>query len=265
MRLVKGLLARCVEVTELLAADGRARGVSGIAAALDLPKSAVHRLLAELCALGWVEQEASGDYRLTLRFAMLGAHAFRASGLPAVAQPILDRMAATAGELARLTVVTGDGLTWALVAQGARAGLVYQPRMDGAVMLHATANGKAYLATRDDRTAAVLARRSGLGRARPGPRTKVAVTALLAELAEVRACGHAVADNEAEAGVIAVAVAIRVAERTLGTLSLAGPELRFPPARIGDLARLLTQAAADLAVIWPQDALAPQPRDRSAG
>ena len=55
MRLVKGVLKRCLEVLERLSVDSQWRRMSDIAAALDLPKGAVHRLLTELQSLGWIE------------------------------------------------------------------------------------------------------------------------------------------------------------------------------------------------------------------
>jgi DNA-binding IclR family transcriptional regulator len=144
MRLVKGLLERCVEVVELLSAAGAPMRLTDVAQALDLPKGAAHRLLHELCTLGWVEQDgAEGPYRLALRFGLLGNRVLQASGLSDLTQPVLERLAARTRELVRLTVATGDGLVWLGSAQGARPGLVYQPAMDGTLVLHATANGKA--------------------------------------------------------------------------------------------------------------------------
>jgi DNA-binding IclR family transcriptional regulator len=210
MRLVKGLLQRCVEVTELMAGARGAMRLSEIAQALDLPKSATHRLLQELCTLGWIEQGAAdGPYRLTLRFGLLGHRVLQATGLLDLAQPVLQQLAARTRELARLTCPVGDELVWLASAQGAPPGLVYQPSMDGPLVLHATANGKAFLACLPDEEAVRRARLGGLGTRRPTPRTLVDGAALLADLARVRARGYALAEEEAELGVTAVAVAVR--------------------------------------------------------
>ena len=169
MRLVKGLLERCVGVMEHMAAGPA--GVSDIAATLDLPKSAAHRLLQELCRLDWAEQQSDGRYAATLRFALLGNRVLQIAGLQDTTQPLLDRLAREVRELVRLTIATTDGLVWLASAQGAPAGLVYQPAMSGTVVLHATANGKALLATMDDEQAIAMAVRGGLGRLRPTPRS----------------------------------------------------------------------------------------------
>ena len=147
MRHVEGLLARSVDVVELLAAGAAPLRLSDIASRLELPKSATHRLLRELVSLGWVEQEAAeGRYRLSLRFALLGSRGLRATGLPELVRPLLQALADATRELARLTLASDDGLVWLASAQGAPAGLMYQPAMDGPLVLHATANGKAFLA-----------------------------------------------------------------------------------------------------------------------
>lgn len=252
MRVVKTLLQRAADVVEFMAASPGPCRLSAIAAALDLPKSATHRLLREMLAIGWMVQDgADGPYRLTLRFALLGHRVLQSSGLQDLVQPVLDRLAADTRELVRLTMATEQGLVWFAAAQGAPPGLLYQPATDGPVVLHATANGKAYLAALDDRLATALARRHGLGAVIPTPRTITTADALRTELAGIREAGHAVAAEEAELGITAVAVAIVAAGRVLGTVSVAGPSLRIGPTRIPALAAALTASAGMLAGIWP--------------
>lgn len=256
MRLVKGLLERCVEATERMATAGRPMRLSDLAQALDMPKAAAHRLLRELCTQGWVEQDgAEGPYRLTLRFGLLGHRVLQASGLPGLMQPLLQRLADRTQELARLTIATGDGLAWLASAQGAPPGLVYQPAMDGPLVLHATANGKAYLASLDDTAALALARAHGLGTRQPTARTLRDEAALRADLVRVRKRGYALAEQEAELGVTALAVAVRGTDGAVrGTVSVAGPSLRLPATRYPALAAMVAEAAVELAAVWPADA-----------
>jgi len=307
VRVVKGLLERCVAVTERLASAPGPMRLSDIARGLDLPKGAVHRLLQALCATGWVAQDgADGPYRLTLRFGLLGHRVLQASGLPGLTQPVLQRLADRTRELVRLTIPVGEELVWLDSAQGAPPGLVYQPSMDGPLVLHATANGKAYLATLPDEQALELARFGGLGVRRLTVHTLTDDQALLADLGRVRARGYALAEQEAELGVTAVAVAVcaggwpvvpaappplvgggwgegsvggshelpalllagppppgplpqgegeylvLASTAVLGTVSVAGPSLRLPPARIPDLVAALHATARDLAIVWPK-------------
>ncbi len=261
MRLVKGLLERCLEVIELLAVDPQWRRLSDIAAALDLQKGPAHRLLAEMTALGWIEQDAETErYRLTLKLALLGQQYLRGTGLPGLVQPVLDEVARRCRELVRLTVLQGDALHWFASSQGAPPGLMYQPSLNERPLLHATANGKAWLATLSDEAATRLALQSGLGKPAPagrtvGPRALQSVEALLGELAATRARGYSLAVEEAEPGVKALAIAVPAlqGQRILGTMSIAGPLLRMTPERDAELQRLLLQAAGTLAMVWPRD------------
>ncbi|MEP6971441.1 MAG: IclR family transcriptional regulator [Betaproteobacteria bacterium] len=261
MRLVKGLLNRCLDVLELLSVDSHWRRLSDIATALDLPKGPLHRLLAELVELGWIERDTDTErYRLTLKLALLGQQYLRATGLPGIAQPILDEVAKRSRELVRLTVLQDDALHWLGSSQGAPTGLMYQPAANGRLTLHTTANGKVWLATLDEARAVQLAIKGGLGKAAGtalllGPRALRDGTALRQELATTRARGYGLAIEEAEPGVKAIAVLVKAQhdDRVLGTMSIAGPLVRMGPERDADLVALLLKAAGTLALVWPHD------------
>jgi IclR family acetate operon transcriptional repressor len=259
MRMIGSSLARAVDVIELLAEYPEGERLSAIAQRLELPKSAVHRLLAPLCVRGWAEQDAStGRYMLSLRFAALGRRLFDATGLHDACQPVLDRLARESRELVRLTLAQDGGLGWLCSAQGAPPGLRYEPAMTGPVALHATANGKAWLATLPDAEVRRVLRARGM--AALTARTIVEPAALLRDLALVRRRGWALADEEAEPGVAAIAVAVGGAARggkALGTLSVAGPVVRMPPVRRREIAAALVRAAADLRDCWPRAAAVP--------
>lgn len=256
MRMIGSSLARAIDVIEVLADYPEGERLSAIAQRLGLPKSAVHRLLVPLCARGWAEQEpATGRYRLSLRFAALGRRLFDATGLHETCQPVLDRLARDSRELVRLTLAQESGLGWLCSAQGAPPGLRYEPAMTGPVALHATANGKAWLATLPDAEVRRILRLRGMPALTA--RTIVDPAQLLRDLALVRRRGWALADEEAEPGVAAIAVAVggRGAQ-ALGTLSVAGPVVRMPAARRRDIASALARAAADLSDCWPRGASA---------
>ena len=261
MRVVKGLLERCLEVVELLAMDRQWRRLSDIAATLELQKGPAHRLLSEMASLGWVERDAATErYRLTLKLALLGQQYLRGTGLTDVVQPVIDEVAKRSRELVRLTVVQGDALHWFASSQGAAPGLMYQPSMSGRPVPHATANGKAWLATMDDEAATRVAVQGGLASAdgagaRYGPRALGSVDELLRELAATRKRGYGLAVEEAEPGVKAIAVVVRGldGQRVVGTMSIAGPLLRMGPERDAEFSALLRQAAGTLGMVWPRD------------
>lgn len=261
MRLVKGLLENCLGVLERLAVDSQWRRLSEIAQVLELQKGPTHRLLSEMAALGWVEQDTETDrYRLTLKLALLGQQYLRGTGLPGVVQPVLDEVAKRSRELVRLTVVQGQELHWFASSQGASPGLMYQPSITGRPQLHITANGKVWLSTMSDEVAVQLALRHGLTQpdswGRPlNPKAIRTVDALLRELAATRERGYGLAEEEAEMGVKAIAVAVRDADgqKVIGTISIAGPLMRMGAERDAEFHSLLTHAAGTLGMVWPRD------------
>lgn len=228
-----------------------------ICEAIALPKSIAHRLLALLAEAGYVQQAEGGRYALTLKLTMLGLRHYVQTGLDNLAQPVLDRLARDSGELARLALVEGERLVWVAKAQGARTGLRYDPEVDHDtghdVVLHATAAGKAWLATLPEAEALRIVAATGLQTpARFGPRVARTLDDVSRRLVATRAAGYGEALEEGEPGTAAVAVAVRGgAGRVVGTLSLAGPVVRFGAERRPQLAERLHAAAAELAQIWP--------------
>lgn len=248
---------RCLSVIQLLAEEAEEMPLGIIAARLDLPKSGVHRLLATLVELGWVQQDPQTNfYRLTMRLAILGQRFYIATGIPDICQPLLDGLAAESREFVRMAVVDSESLVWVAHAQGARGGLMYQPTLlTATVPLHATATGKAWLATLPIDTAiGIVLRNKGLANPEAyGPSVVRSISALTTELKATMRRGYGVAVNEAEPGVTALAAAIcpRDSGVAEGTVSVAGPGVRMTEARVRELAPAVRTAAAELSKMWP--------------
>ena len=255
MKVVNPLLERCFELIELLAEEPRSFRLGLISDRLGLQKGAVHRLLTALCSMGWVEQEPeTGFYRLTLRLAIMGQRVLLATRIPDLTRPILQRLADDAQELVRMAIVEGERLSWVAFVQGRRAGLIYQPEMIGKVPLSVTANGKAWLSTLPHDAAIRIVLEDGIGQPGRGPRAIHTVEAFAAALDETRARGWGMSYEEAERGIAAIAAPIRpggAGTPAVATCSVAGPVMRFGPDEIVRHARLVTEAANDIAAIWP--------------
>jgi IclR family transcriptional regulator, acetate operon repressor len=261
VRLVKPLLERCFDLLVMLSERAECLPLGEICRRLDLPKSAAHRLVTTLCDLGWAEQDAqTGYYRLSLRLAIVGQRLLVGTKIPDICQPVIDALASATENLSRLAIVGPDGLTWIAHAQGARAGLIYQPDLIARVPLHVTANGKAWLATLPRETALSLAVASGLGKREiGGPKAIRTRAAFSAALDEVRERGWALVLEEAEPGVAAVAAAVMQDEHAVGTVSVAGPVHRMAEPTLSRAAELVCGAARELSTVWPYRAVAHQP------
>jgi DNA-binding IclR family transcriptional regulator len=248
---------RCLDVLEVLANAPDGLALSAIGAALGLPKSAAHRFCTLLEARGFVRQEpASRRYRLTFKLPQLAFRFVAATGVPDVAQPVLDALAARTGELARLAVVDGDTLTWVAKAQGARSGLRYDDEAGREVILHATATGKAWLATLPEaRVLDIVRRANALGARSYGPRVVTTLAGLARELALTRQRGYGEAVEEGEPGVVAVAAAVRARASAdapvVATVSVAGPLFRLDAPRRAAIAHDTLAAARELTELWP--------------
>lgn len=248
---------RALDILELLseAPDGLALSVIGTR--LALPKSATHRLLSGLCERGFVRQDAANQhYALTMKLAALGFRHLAATRIEEVCQPVLDRLAAMSGELARLAVVEHQGMTWIAKAQGALSGLRYDADAGRDVILHATAVGKAWLASLPEEQALAIVARSGFENNKAlGPRAARTLGAMRQQLRETRKRGYGEALEEGEPGVAALAAPIRASAAAgapvVATVSIAGPLARMNAARRVELSSALLAAAVELTGLWP--------------
>jgi IclR family transcriptional regulator, acetate operon repressor len=245
-----GTVDRVLRILETLASQPEGLPLAAVADELNLPRSACHRLLAELVRCGYVRQlRELGDYTLTTRLPALGL-SFLGAGIGDVAQPILDRLAEVSGELVRLALVDDERLTFVAKAQGARAGLRYDPDMGINVRLSCSAAGHAWLMTLGEERATELVARQGFGSPREyGPKAPTTFKNLMKVLEEDRRRGFSLMVEMYAPGMSAVAAPVlgRGGEAA-GVITIAGPLQRLTVARMQELGQPLLQAAGELAV-----------------
>jgi len=244
-------LVRGLALLERLCGQPEGMPLSTLADELDMPRSACHRLLAELQRCGYVRQaRGQGDYLLSAKLASLGLGYLSSAGIVDIAEPLLERLARESGELVRLAIVDGERLTWVAKAQGVRSGLRYDPDMGMDARLSCTASGHAWLLTLSDERALALVSRQGFGQPRDyGPQAPTTVQALLALLQAARARGVAMIDEVFAPGMTAMAAPVLRGSEAVGVISIAGPRQRLTPARMQQLAPALLAATAELGPI----------------
>lgn len=245
------LLDRALGALELLAASEGGVPLQTVADTLSMPKSGAHRLLGELARLGYVRQDqTSGHYRLTTKLLSVAFRHLTATGTVDLAQPVLDQLARTSGELVRLSVTDGERQVWVAKAQGARSGLIVDAQMGDAAQLSCMATGHAWLACLSDEEAVRLVSAQGFGDpAAFGPNAPQTIAALLERLNRARRLGYAAVVDSSAPGTAALAAAIRHPQTAavLGTVSIGGPSVRLTPQRIEALAPAVMAAAGELA------------------
>lgn len=247
---------RCLTILEALAGEREPIELTDLANRLGMPASAVHRTLTTLVSRGWVLQHSGTQrYALSLRMSTLAFRNLDVRAVPDVVQSVLDKLARETREYCRLAIVEGEDLVWVARAQGAVTGLRYDPEMGQEIVLHATANGKAWLSTLPESEALRIVCGRGFGARRPlGPNSATNVDEFRARLVETRERGYGTSIEEAEAGTGAVAVpffnGVGPDAPVAGTMSVAGPLVRITPERYEELAAALKKAAVEVAEIW---------------
>jgi DNA-binding IclR family transcriptional regulator len=247
---MSGVMQRTLGILERLAQDVRGVSLATLADELDIPRSAMHRLLVELAEQGYVRQSRErGDYMLTTKLVSLGLNYLKSSGVVDLCQPILDRLAESTGELVRLGVVDVDHLTWVALSQGARAGLRYDPDQGIDAKLSCTSSGHAWLSTLSEDDALQLVSKQGFAKpSQYGPNAPTSPTALLKALRLARKQGFAVAVDTYAPGLSAISTAIVPRGKgAVGVLSISGPSVRLTEAKMHHAAPELLAAAADIA------------------
>jgi DNA-binding IclR family transcriptional regulator len=216
--------------------DGRSDlGVSELAAELGMHKSTVSRLLAALERRALVRREGE-RFVPGPELARLGALTVRGLTLSGAAQAPLEVLAEQTGETVNLAVRDGERALNVLQVDASH--FVGVTDWTGrAAPLHATANGKALLAFGGGHAGGKLSRLT--------PRTIVERGDLDKELERTRQAGFAVAVEELELGLHAVAAPVFDANGAcVAAVSVSGPAYRLPESRLPEVGELCSAAAA---------------------
>lgn len=215
---------RAVTILELLAHQG-ALGVTELSRELSVHKSTAARLVGALLQRGLVEQiEDRGKYRLGAGILRLAGATTARLDLVQEARPICRDLSASTGETVNIAVLATNS---ALYIDQVTGHLSSSYNWVGQhIPLHATSNGKVLLSGLPEPEVTQLTRELPAYT----PDTITSRTALATVLQEVRRHGYAVARNELDTGLTAVAAPIRNSHgEIVASVSVSGPTFRFGP------------------------------------
>ncbi|MBE3596737.1 MAG: IclR family transcriptional regulator [Hydrogenibacillus sp.] len=235
-------LERAFRLAEAVGQAKDGATVTGLAEALALPKSTVHRLLSAFVQLGYMEQdEQSGRYRLTAKWLSLVTRFLADLDVRQAARRSLEALAEETGEVVHL-VVLNDGEAVYIDKVEGKETIRMHSRIGHRAPVHCTAVGKTLLAYRSEDDIRTILRKHGL--ARHTPNTITDAQALIAHLAEVRQNGVAFDHEENEPGISCVAAPIfDHTGAVAAALSISGPTERMRP-RLAALADRVREAGA---------------------
>jgi DNA-binding IclR family transcriptional regulator len=234
---------RALEILEILAEKSEA-GVTEIAQIIGVHKSTISRLVDALVKRGLVEQISErGKFRLGLGLIRLAGAASAQIDFVIHARPIAKKLATQFGET--VTIATLDGTEVLYLDQIAGPNAISMRTWVGRrVPAHATATGKALTAWLSEKDRAALHPTKWI------KFTKNTITNkkdLEIELARVRKQGFAVAVEELEAELVAIAAPIQNSHKeVVATIAISGPAFRISKREIAAISEGLIKAAAKI-------------------
>ena len=235
---------RIFQLIEQLAAHPTGVSLQKLAGETGLAKSTVHRLLASLVGLGYVAQnDENGHYRLTLKMFELSSGIVNSMEIMDVAKAHLERLSQRTGEAVHLVIRDAQDIVYIYKTESGPMRM--SSRVGLRSPLYCTGVGKAILATLPPEEVEDVWNHSSLKKLTS--RTVVDLTEMQDQLAEVRANGYAIDDEENEMGVRCVAVAIPGPDgRAESAFSISGLAPYMTPERIRRVAALALDTRTDI-------------------
>src|ERR1700761_7107433 len=214
------VLGRSASISEAFNGGQQVLSLADLNKRTGLPKSTLHRLVDQLCQVGWLERD-HGGYRVGLRMFEFGTLAVDGNRLHEAAFPHLQALASRTGLAAQLAILDRAEVVY---LERIVVGPIRLPtRRGGRKPAYCTALGKAIAAYDEEAVHALIEA--------PMPRkTAKTITepvALWSELKRVREAGVAFDRGEAYAELVCVAAPIRSSGQAIAAVSVTGPAGRM--------------------------------------
>jgi len=201
---IMGGLAKGLAVIETFTPDRPRQSISAVAEASGLDRATARRCLLTLAHHGYADWDGK-FFTLTPRVLRLGTACLATMPLPQIVQPFLDALSDEIGQSSSVSILDGAEIVY--IARAAQKKVMSVALMPGSRLpAYCTSMGRVMLAARPEPDQRAL-----LGDAPLPARTPHTLTdpaAILAELARVRAQGHALIDQEVELGLRSIAVPV---------------------------------------------------------
>lgn len=247
-------IERAMGLLEALVGHPSGKTVGELSIQLNLPKSAVSRILSTLEAEGYVARDQySGRFRIALKLLALAYRHAESLGVEDISMPLLRSFADETGELVQLALVDGEEMRFVVKAEGANR-IRAVSLMGTKAVLHATAAGKVWLASLAWTQALRLVLNDGL--VALTPQTITTVEGLSRELDGVRRNGYALNTCEHTPEVNSIAVPVRsqrMKGAVMGAVILTGPEFRLSKKRLTEFVPGLRKIAEGIGEALPSN------------
>lgn len=246
----QGMLARGLSI--LVALGGHPEGANGTEIARDvgLPVSTVHRLLATEVSLGFVSFDTSTKrYRLGFKVFELAHKVSSVVSLADSARPTMRDLSKATGETVQLAVLS-ENRTLFIEKVGTEQAVGIRGSIGDSESVHATSTGKVLISRLPDDELDAL-----IGSASFGAHTPNTITDpvhLRKHVEQVREHGYAIADEEFDVGVRAIAVPILDGRgQTRAAVCVSAPAFRTSTDTLLSWLPGLREAAAEIGTRLP--------------
>jgi len=228
-------IERGCRILDHLSKGKQSYSIQDLSFELDLTKPTIHRILSTLRHFGFVAQdEISKEYHLGFRLVELGHTVLDQIDLRKVAEPFLNQLAGLVQETVHLVILEQGEIVY------------LESRIGRRNPAHTCAVGKVLLASLPDNERDEIITQKGL--LRKTKNTIVHSGKLKKHLADVRAQGYAVDDEENEEGIRCVgAPLMNDRGEAIAAISISGPSVRLATERIhGELKTQVIKTALEI-------------------
>ena len=235
-------LDRALTLLELIAQEDGLT-LSEVAQRAGVPPSTAHRILSTLQSHNYVmHDEERGHWLIGVQAFEVGSSFLRNRKLDAIGRTIMRDLMEETGETVNLAIDDDGAVVFISQVESHHAiRAFHRPGSRGAI--HASGAGKALLSALSDTQVRRILHKTGLEKFTA--KTLVEPDRLFAELAQVRARGWALDDEERTEGMRCIAAPIYNEHgEAIAGLSISAPTVRMPDERIGELGPKVKRAAA---------------------
>lgn len=244
------MVRKALRLLVLLGEAPHGATLSDLARRAGFPVSTTHRLLRSIAREDFAVLDEERRWNLGLRLFELGQRVLHARGFTEVAAPVLEQVSRQTEEPTLMSVLDGRDMLYVHYVEGTRQiQIIGEPGRRGP--LHCTSMGKCLVAFAPVQQREQLLTELELPAL--GPKTITDRDRFAQEIERVREQGYAVADEEHEAGILAIGVPVlNPAGVAAAALSAAAPAFRSSLEQLHTYLGPLRQAAGELAIGLPR-------------
>lgn len=236
---------RIFQVMELLAEKGE-MGLLELSQELHLNKSTVHRMLSSLIFMGYARQnENTQKYKLTFKLVTMAGKLLEHTNILPIARPYLENLSRLSGETVHLVRRENSNILYIDKVEANVGSIRMVSHVGMAFPMYCSGVGKAIMATMEDKELEKIWNESKIEK-----KTKHTITdfqEMKQVLAQVKASGYALDNEENELGVRCIAACLNDYHKNVRyAFSVSGPVNRMTDQRILKLSHEVLRVKREL-------------------